>query len=126
MKPLKVKDIYKTSNSWVRINYKNISESADGFYIMKRDVYEDNRKKFEKLLRDCLIEIIYDYRVTMYDICYSALRTYKSDLLTVLYRLKTESSRYYINEEFVKIHEENIKSYRETIARLERKLIWEE
>lgn len=53
MKPIKLKSDYIRSSEWMRIKYKTVS--TDGCYILKRLVYEDNKKKFDKLLKDCLI-----------------------------------------------------------------------
>lgn len=125
MKRLKDKPEHYSSKQWVRINYKTLSASADGFYIMKREVYEDNRKKFEKLFRDCLIEIIYDYPVTMYDICYSALRELRGKFIHYETLLNLNRKRLYVDEEMEDKYTMELKHIHTFMVRIERKLIWE-
>lgn len=122
MKPLKIKPEYIACNSWVRINYKSISASTHGFYIMKRDVYVDNMKKFEKLFKGMLIEIIYNYPVSMSDIIESALREMKQRRLTFITRLKSEWKRTFPDGENILRFKEHIRLLTLRIERLERKM----
>ena len=124
MKPIKPQNKYIECSSWVRINYKSISESTHGFYIMKRDVFVDNMKRFEKLFKDMLIEIIYNYPITMSDIIESALREMKKRKLTFETRLNSESKRTFPDGENILCFKEHIRLLTLRINRLERKLTY--
>lgn len=122
MKPIKYDIKYINDSEWMRINYKSINDSSDGYYIMKRSVYEENKKKFAKLLKDCLIEIIFKYPVTMEDIITSALRTLKYEFYINEYQLKREQTRTYYDEERIDKLTMNLVHLHSKIVRLERKL----
>ena len=125
MKPLKVKPEYISCDKWVRINYKNISASAHGYYIMKRTVYEDNRKRFEKLFKDSLIEIIYDYPVSLYDIVDSAIHDLKYQFYIIEYKRNRELNRSYCDENYIDELTSKMTKLHSKIVRLERKLNYE-
>lgn len=123
MKPIKYDIKYINDFEWMRINYKSINNSSEGYYIMKRSVYEENKKKFAKLLKDCLIEIIFKYPVTMEDIITSALRTLKYEFYINEYQLKREQTRTYYDEERIDKLTMNLVHLHSKIVRLERKLV---
>lgn len=125
MKPLKYNQKYITCDKWVRINYKNMNESTHGYYIMKKDVYLDNRKKFEKLFKNTLIEIIMDYPVNMYDITESAVRSLEYEFSTYEYQLNREEKRIYPDEERIDYLTTKLTKLHSKMFRLKRKLIYE-
>ena len=125
MKPIKLTINNINDNEWMRINYKSINDSSHGYYIMKRSIYEENKKRFQKLLKDCLIEIIFRYPVTMEDIIISTLREYKRVLYIYKYKLKIEETRIYKDEERMFDYQTSIDYYQSRIARLERKVPYE-
>ena len=81
MKPVKATPKIINSKTWIRINYISVSMNSVGYMIMKKDAYEDNRKKFDKLFKDVeIVNFIDDYHVTMKDIVKSAIRTWEHRL----------------------------------------------
>lgn len=79
MKPLREKDIDRTDGRWCRIYY--ITKSGYGSYIIKYNVLENNKKKFDKLLKDCVsVGIDSNYKPNMYDFIESALRTIRDKI----------------------------------------------
>lgn len=122
MKPIKYDIKYINDSEWMRINYKSINNSSDGYYIMKRSVYEENKKKFAKLLKDCLIEIIFKYPVTMEDIIISAIRSLKYQFYIYEYKLKKEQTRTYMKDDLVDEYTTKLTKIHSKLVRLERKL----
>lgn len=122
MKPIKYDIKYINDSEWMRINYKSINDSSDGYYIMKRSVYEENKKKFAKLLKDCLIEIIFKYPVTMEDIIRSAIRSLKYQFYIYEYKLKKEQTCTYMDDDLVDEYTTKLTKIHSKLVRLERKL----
>ena len=95
MKPLKATQQIIESNKWVRINYTTANEHANGYYIIKSDLYFNNVKKFDKVLKNCLVELIVNYKVTMEDIIISAIDTIKDKIYYLDCKIKREGTRTY-------------------------------
>lgn len=95
MKPLKATQQIIESNKWVRINYLTENEHAFGYYIIKSDLYFNNVKKFDKLLKNCSVAIITDYNVTMKDIIISAINTIKDKIYYLDRKIEREKTRTY-------------------------------
>lgn len=93
MKPLKATQQIVESNKWVRINYTTANEHANGYYIVKSDLYFNNVKKFDKVLKNCLVELIVNYKVTMKDIIISAIDTIKDKIYYLDRKIEREKTR---------------------------------
>ena len=69
---------------------------------MKKDAYEDNRKKFDKLFKDVeIVNFIDDYHVTMKDIVKSAIRVWEHRLSQVTARYNDYVCRFSYRDEWV-------------------------
>jgi len=95
MKPVKATPKIINSKTWIRINYVSVSMNSVGCMIMKKDAYEDNRKKFDKLFKDVeIVNFIDDYHVTMKDIVKSAIRTWEHRLSQITARYNDYQRRF--------------------------------
>ena len=122
MKPLKATQQIIESNKWVRINYTTANEHANGYYIIKSDLYFNNVKKFDKVLKNCLVELIVNYKVTMEDIIISAIDKIKDKINYYQRNLKHALDVSYNNDADIQYLYDELTKYDIILERLEKKL----
>lgn len=122
MKPLKATQQIVESNKWVRINYTTANEHANGYYIVKSDLYFNNVKKFDKVLKNCLVELIVNYKVTMEDIIISAIDKIKDKIRYYQKNLKYALDKPYDNDADIRYFYDELTKYDIILERLENKL----
>lgn len=122
MKPLKATQQIVESNKWVRIYYLTENEHAFGYYILKSDLYFNNVKKFNKLLKNCSVAIITDYKVTMKDIVESAINTIKDKIYYLDRKIEREKTRTFPCLLDVRQWVGEFYKYKYMLKRLEKKL----
>lgn len=122
MKPLKATQQIVESNKWVRIDYLTENEHAFGYYILKSDLYLNNVKKFDKVLKNCSTAIITDYKVTMKDIIISAIDTIKDKIYYLNRKIEREKSRTFPCLLDIRLWVKEFYKYQYMLKRLENKL----
>ena len=122
MKPLKATQQIVESNKWVRINYTTANEHANGYYIIKSDLYFNNVKKFDKVLKNCLVELIVNYKVTMKDIIISAIDKIKDRIQYYQRYLKYALDRPYRNDDDIQYFYDELVKNELILQRLEYKV----
>ncbi len=120
MKHIKFDNKYIMDNRWVRIDY--ISASTRGYYIMKESVYNDNQKKFDKLLKDCAYTKRFDYQITMMDVVISVHRTLDYERFIIQSKFDKEKTRSYPCAEYLEKYRDELDELSKKLIRLERKI----